>query len=126
MSRAIAVLVCLIAACGGGSSDPADARPPDSAGPSAYAVCTMGVPTDCPAGYSCQIRNLVGGSTTMGYCSPPCSTDPDCGTVVGYTGPGTPSCFMPDACVLTCTADCPAGLTCLPTGGPVDVCGVAQ
>ena len=119
--------VVIAAACGGSSEETIDAPPatPDATAPGPYTVCTMGVPGDCPALFSCQIRNVTGGSTTEGYCSPPCSNDPECGA--GYTGPGTPTCFMPDACVLVCDStgpapQCPPGLACLQTGGPTQVC----
>ena len=89
-------------------------------------VCAMGVPSDCPADHTCQIRGVQNGSTTMGYCSPPCAVDADCGT--GYSGPGTVTCFQPDECLIVCDSTCPSGLDCLPTGGPtgVMVCAVGE
>jgi hypothetical protein len=117
------IFVLVVAACGGGGSDPPQSDAPPST-PQHYDVCQMGVAADCPAGDSCQVRTLLGGSTTWGYCSPPCTEDLNC--EMGYTGPGTPTCFMPDECMIVCTDACPTGLTCLETGGPVRICGVAE
>jgi hypothetical protein len=111
-----------LAACGGGSDPPQSDAPPST--PQHYDVCQMGVASDCPAGDSCQIRQLMGGSTVWGFCSPPCADSLAC--EMGYTGPGTPTCFM-NTCLLVCPDDaCPTGLACLDTGGPQQVCGVAE
>ncbi|MEZ4365878.1 MAG: hypothetical protein R2939_06275 [Kofleriaceae bacterium] len=125
------VSACLgLFACGGDDAPPVDAAPPgpdapvDAAPPSALGqVCVDGDPLACPADYTCEIRGAIGGSADTGYCSPICSSDPDC--TAGYTGPGTPTC-LGNACILVCTDACPSGLTCLPTGGPTDICAVAE
>lgn len=90
------------------------------------AVCGTGHP-DCPADQECVFPPLPDGSTTEGYCSPVCSADSQC--TDGFEGPGRAACFIPPACLISCDqayADgtCPVGLTCLPTGGPTNACGV--
>jgi hypothetical protein len=103
--------------------DSGDATPrADAAVPEAYEVCRSGMPADCAPADSCQFPAVPNGSTMLGYCSPPCTTNPDC--ALDYTGPGTPTCLMPDVCMIVCTDACPTGLTCMDTGGPVKVCAV--
>ncbi|MEO1234660.1 MAG: hypothetical protein AAFZ18_37795 [Myxococcota bacterium] len=90
-------------------------------------TCRMGG-SDCPADHTCTIFPLVGGSAERGYCSPMCQTTEDCTT--GFAGPGTALCFQPPQCSISCSTpmgenECPMDLTCLPTGGPTNACGVA-
>lgn len=77
---------------------------------------------DCPADHTCVVQPVPDGSGMQGYCSPVCVDDVDC--TEGYAGPGDPVCFSNDECTIVCSDMCPEGLTCLPTGGPTDVCAV--
>lgn len=91
-------------------------------------LCGEGRP-DCPADHTCAQPGLVGASTNQGYCTPTCESDSDC--TDEYDGPGSPSCFLPPECAISCSTpmtegECPEGLTCLPTGGPTSACGVAE
>jgi hypothetical protein len=86
-------------------------------------VCATATPADCPTDFTCEVRGAIGGATDRGYCSPVCGGDGDC--TDGYAGPGDPTC-LGSACIIVCDADCPAGLTCLPTGGPTSICAVAE
>ncbi|MEO0326029.1 MAG: hypothetical protein AAF447_23975 [Myxococcota bacterium] len=91
-------------------------------------LCGDGEP-DCPADHGCVVFSLIGGSATQGYCSPLCENDADCNE--GFAGPGSASCFRSPECAISCTTpmspgECPAGLTCLPTGGPTSACGVPE
>lgn len=81
----------------------------------------------CPADHHCFMAPVPAGSSTQGYCSPDCSVDTDC--TDGFVGPGTALCFSPPDCLIDCLQaygddQCPKGLTCLPTGGPTNACGV--
>lgn len=105
----------------------ADAAGDASAGNALGTPCDTANPT-CPAGHTCAVFPLMGGSMTLGYCTPMCMDNSDCSD--GYTGPGTASCFAMGQCAITCMMPngtdgvCPTGLTCLPTGGPTNACGV--
>lgn len=123
------VAIAAALACGddGGGGSAADARP-GADGPTSTSVlgtlCTPGV-DDCPSG-ECVI--LESGSDTTGYCSPVCTNDGQC--TDGYTGPGTPTCFVPDQpnrCTISCTDACPTGLECfVPMGAPMGFCRVPE
>ena len=89
-------------------------------------LCGSDLP-DCPADQNCFMAPVPDGSTTQGYCSPSCQVDADC--TDGFVGPGTALCFNPPNCLIDCLMaygdnQCPEGLTCLPTGGPTNACGV--
>ena len=128
-------LLCTVVSCGGddddgGTADAAagsDAAAADAAAGSAAflgQLCGPSLPA-CPTDYTCEIPGATGGSATDGYCSPMCDTVMDC--TDGYGGPGNPACFVDDLCTIVCSInDCPTGLTCLPTGGPTNVCAVPE
>jgi hypothetical protein len=124
----IATLLSFTVACGDdGSGSPG--MPDAAAGENALGVPCGESQPDCPAGHTCAILGLPDGSDTMGYCTPACTEDADC--MEGFTGPGSASCFRDMECVVSCETEggtdgvCPAGLTCLSTGGPTFACGVA-
>jgi hypothetical protein len=88
----------------------------------------------CPTGNACTGVSGVG-STTSGWCTPPCTqAGTECTT--GYTGPagGMPQCALttatgapPTQCAIICTttAQCPTGLSCIAVPGqspPVSIC----
>jgi hypothetical protein len=131
IARLLPCAVLLLAACGGGDDDGGEASAADAAtAVDASAsdnhlgeTCSDGDP--CPGDHQCIFLSV--GNPDLGYCSPICADDGDCGD--GYTGPatGTLTCFVPDhpdACTIGCddTADCPGDLTCVETGGPFSVC----
>ncbi|MEO0601486.1 MAG: hypothetical protein AAF211_08625 [Myxococcota bacterium] len=96
-------------------------------GPNDWSTPCGGDLGDCPDGQSCYSPPLPDGSTTQGYCTPTCSVDADC--TDGFSGPGDASCFVAPACLISCEraytdGTCPEGLTCLPTGGPTNACGI--
>ena len=124
--RALLAAVLLVA-CGGDDDGGADSGgAPDAAAGSQNSLgetCSDSDP--CPGEHQCVYLEV--GNPDLGYCSPTCATDEDCGE--GYTGPatGTLSCFVPDqpnACSIGCqdTADCPGELACVSTGGPMSFC----
>ncbi len=83
---------------------------------------------NCPTDHNCV--KLSSGNPDVGYCSPTCTIDTDCG--IDYTGPstGTLACFVPNfpnSCSIQCnsTADCPGTLQCLGNGGPLMFCTTA-
>lgn len=89
-------------------------------------VCGEGE-EDCPTDLNCVFPPLPDQSTTVGYCSPTCGSTEDC--TDGFFGPGRASCFAEPDCVISCDeaftdGTCPEGLTCMPTGGPTNACGV--
>lgn len=91
-------------------------------------LCSTAQP-GCPTDQECAFPPLPDGSITEGYCSPVCQVDADC--TEGYFGPGSASCVPAPTCLISCStayADgaCPEGLTCLPTGGPTNACGVPR
>lgn len=128
----------LVAGCAGGDSDSDPPTATDTTdtdtdtdpGPeSDWATPCGGGLGDCPAGQECFSPPLPNGSTTQGYCTPSCSVEADC--TDGYFGPGEASCFTPPNCLISCSqayqdGTCPEGLTCIPTGGPTNACGVPQ
>lgn len=134
--RLIPLLCCLLVACIDSGSDPesddtgsvdAGAGVADAEVSSNALGQTCAEQTDCPADPPHQCVVLQSGNPELGYCSPSCGSDADC--AADYTGPanGTPTCFVPDypeACSILCDvdADCPTGLECKITGGPVNVC----
>ncbi|MEM6925792.1 MAG: hypothetical protein AAF602_02590 [Myxococcota bacterium] len=130
----VPLFLSLNACTDGGDDDPVETaqtgetgEAPIEFGPNDWsAPCGDGLP-DCPDGQSCYSPPLPDGSQTQGYCTPACSVDEDC--TDGFSGPGDPSCFNPPACLISCDSafmdgTCPEGLTCLPTGGPTNACGI--
>jgi hypothetical protein len=140
-TTSLILLFLLAPACGGGGDDDtvdaapgtvdaggggnADAAWPDAAGGGGAAV-NLGEPCGamaCPGGEDCiTLQGL--GSTTEGFCTIPCTANPDC--TDGYVGPGSPQCVLSDgmmppnlSCGIVCTGgagSCPDGLGCFATG----------
>lgn len=113
---------------GPGAGDAVDAgRAPDARVSENALGQTCAAQGECPSDPPHQCVFLQSGNPELGYCSPTCGADADC--AADYTGPatGTPTCFVPDyaqACSILCDddGDCPSGLECKITGGPVNVC----
>ncbi|MEN0067365.1 MAG: hypothetical protein AAGA48_34865 [Myxococcota bacterium] len=110
------------------TADPGTTMPAPTGDNEWAAPCGDGLP-DCPADQTCYMPPLPDGSTTQGYCSPSCSEDAEC--TDGFFGPGTATCFVPPFCLISCDQAfgedlCPEGLTCLPTGGPTNACGIFE
>lgn len=128
-------MLLLTVACSGDDDDPtptetavtAETGTPAPTGDNAWgAPCGDGLP-DCPADQTCYSPPLPMGSTTQGYCTPVCAVDADC--TEAFFGPGSASCFVAPNCLISCDRaftdnTCPEGLTCIPTGGPTNACGI--
>lgn len=132
---ALFALPLAVAACEAESTPPPEDAPDGAASADAPGGSTdnaLGQTCDnesqCPSDPPHQCVFLQSGDPNLGYCSPLCQTDPDC--TEGYTGPGEPTCFVPDvpeACTIQCDptqgdAACPEGLICHEPGGPVSFC----
>ncbi len=109
----------------GGDADAGGGGAVDAAGGENHLGETCSDADPCPDDHQCVFLQV--GNPDLGYCSPICASDADCGD--GYTGPATGmlTCFVPDqpdACTIVCQdgADCPGELACVATGGPVSVC----
>lgn len=124
------VWCALLVACAcdvGGTQQPQAGGPDAGATPAANALgqpCATAADCESTAAHECVIVQGLG-SQSMGYCSPACATATDC--TEGYGGPGEPVCMTdrtPPTCMIKCVsnADCPTGLDCIVTGGPVNVC----
>lgn len=111
---------------GGGGGDPPDASPDamvQGAQNGLGQTCT--VAATCPSDPPHECVFLNSGNPNLGYCSPICTIDADCTN--GYTGPGTPTCFVPNQsnrCSVQCPTDtCPGDLVCADLGGgAVKIC----
>jgi hypothetical protein len=119
---AIGLVLALALGCGG-DDDSSSVDAMAAGGNHLGELCSDSDP--CPAEHDCIFLDT--GNPDLGYCSPICITDEDCGD--GYTGPasGMLTCFAPGhqgACTIACETgtDCPAELACLATGGPISVC----
>lgn len=130
MNRYMFVLCCLVACSDPPGAPDAGVPPLDAYVSSLGKLCPFtagGGGATCPAGNTCTI--VAGyGSTTTGYCTPPCDNKADC--LNGWVGdPGlSPSCNTADhTCSIVCTTarnGCPTGMTCVQasTSGIVWLC----
>ena len=87
--------------------------------------CDLGAPVPCASGHQCVVLGLTG-SSTLGYCSPPC-TEAGGECAIGYAGPpgGDVACAVggpsggAEFCAILCDAnsECPNGLACTKVPG---------
>jgi hypothetical protein len=119
------LLVLATIGCDSGSSNPPNNDIPDAMpGPQNALGSTCTASAECPAMPQHTCVFLSAGNPNLGYCSPPCTTDPDCST--GFSGPGMATCFVPgqpNVCSIICESACPGDLVCADLGGGgVKVC----